>query len=97
MKKKALLVFLHGIGARSRSFQPLIDQLAELRAKFYRDWDTRTVYVFGEKTLMGSKGTYDRLLKDNKNVVVIPNAGHVMQLEQPHATAEICRNYLTAC
>ena len=60
----------------------------------YRDWNVRTVYVFGEKTLKSSRGTYDRLLQDGKNVVVIPNAGHVMHVEQPHATAEICRKNL---
>ena len=62
----------------------------------YRDWDTRSIYVFGEKTLKSSKGTYDRLLQDGKNVVVIPNAGHVTHVEQPQATAEICRKNLKA-
>jgi pimeloyl-ACP methyl ester carboxylesterase len=60
----------------------------------YRDWDISTVYVFGENTLAISRATHDRLLKDDKNVVVIPNAGHVMQLEQPQATAELCRKHL---
>lgn len=63
----------------------------------YRDWDTHTVYVFGEKTLENSKATYERLRKDGKNVVVIPNAGHVMQLEQPQATAKTIRKHLNNC
>ncbi len=56
----------------------------------YRDWDARTIYVFGEKTLDNSQATYARLLQDGKNVAVIRDAGHVMMLEKPELTAEIC-------
>ncbi|MBI2346038.1 MAG: alpha/beta hydrolase [Deltaproteobacteria bacterium] len=63
----------------------------------YCDWDIPTVYIFGEKTLAISRATHDRLLKDGKNVVVLPNAGHVMQVEQPQATANICRKHLMKC
>lgn len=62
----------------------------------YRDWETHTVYVFGERTLENSTATYDRLLGDGKNVAIVPDAGHVMHVEHPRAVADICRKHWRA-
>lgn len=65
----------------------------------YRSWETRSVYVFGEKTLErspGAKSTYQQLSKDGKSTAIIPNSGHVLQVEQPQAVAELCRRHLQA-
>ncbi|MDD5656162.1 MAG: alpha/beta hydrolase [Elusimicrobia bacterium] len=60
----------------------------------YRDWRDRSVYVFGEETLRVSTGTYNRLLGDRRQVAVIPKAGHVMMIDRPRATADVCRTLL---
>lgn len=60
----------------------------------YKNWKIPKLYVVGEKTLKHNKGTHDRLLKDNQKIVVVPGAGHVMQVEQPEFVAKVCRKHL---